>query len=216
MLSDFKGGWAFVITHRTVFFAILQLTLVSSLLMILIVIGPGFSARVLGLAPEDAMLVFSPAALGMLVAMVSFLVIRGVNHLSGFKPQCLIITGISFAIMAFISRDVSTFNIPILDLYPQSLLPISAWVALASIPLGFGIYAVNTLAQTVVQHDTPAELRGRVFTVQFMLASLVGLVPTIIAASVADIIGIPLFLRWLAIACLAGGVVSLYPAYRQI
>jgi len=216
MLSDFKEGWAFVVTHRSVLLAILQLTLVSSLLMILIVIGPGFSARVLGLAPEDAVLVFTPAALGMLIAMVFLSRYTRSEPPAWLQAVMLVVTGISFAIMAFISRDVSTFNIPILDLYPQSLLPISAWVALAAIPLGFGIYAVNTIAQTVVQHDTPANLRGRVFTVQFMLASLVGLVPTIIAASVADIIGIPLFLRWLAIACLVVGVISLYPVYIQI
>lgn len=215
MLSDFKEGWAFIVTHRSVLLAILQLTLVSSLLLILIVIGPGFSARVLGLAPEDAMLVFSPAALGMLIAMVFLSRYTRREPPVWLQAAMLVVTGISFSIMAFVSRDVSTFNIPILDLYPQSLLPISAWVALAAIPLGFGIYAVNTIAQTVVQRDTPANLRGRVFTVQFMLASLVGLVPTIIAASVADIIGIPLFLRWLAIACLVVGVISLYPVYVQ-
>jgi len=216
MLSDFKEGWAFVVTHRSVLLAILQLTLVSSLLMILIVIGPGFSARVLGLAPEDAILVFTPAALGMLVAMVFLARYTRREPPVWLQAAMLVVTGMSFAIMAFISRDVSALNIPIFDLYPQRLLPVSTWVALAALPLGFGIYSVNTLAQTVVQHDTPAELRGRVFTVQFMLASLVGLIPTIIAASLADIIGIPLFLRWLAMACLVGGVISLYPLYLQI
>ncbi len=216
MASDFKEGWAFVVTHRNVLLAILQLTLVSSLLMILIVIGPGFSARVLGLAPEDAVLVFTPAALGMLVAMV--FLSRYTRRIPPIWLQAvmLIVTGASFAFMAFLSRDYSSLRIPILDLYPQRLLSVSAWVALAAIPLGFGIYGVNTLAQTVVQRDTPPSLRGRVFTVQFMLASLVGLIPTIIAASVADIIGIPLFLRWLAFACLAGGVISLYPVYHQM
>jgi len=74
---------------------------------------------------------------------------------------------------------------------------------------------INTVAQTTLQKSTPETLRGRVFTVQFMMASLVGLGPLLVAATLADLIGIPAMLFWLSVGCLLVGAVSIYDAYRN-
>ncbi len=216
MLREVQEGWAFVVTHRAVALAILQLTLVATLIMILAVIAPGFSARILGLSPEDAVLVFAPAGVGMLLALVFLGRYATRFPPPWFQPLMLLLTGFSFALMAFISQDYYTYFIPILEVYPQRLASLSTWVAISAIPLGFGLYAVNTIAQTVVQHLTPAPLRGRVFTVQFMLASLVGLIPLMAAATLADAIGIPGLLRWLAFSCLLMAILSVYSIFNPI
>jgi len=88
-------------------------------------------------------------------------------------------------------------------------------VALTVMPLGFGLYVINTIAQTTLQRLTPEALRGRVFTVQFMMASLIGLAPLLIAATLADIIGIPAMLFWLSVGCLLVGAFSIYDAYHH-
>ncbi|HEY53416.1 MAG TPA: MFS transporter [Caldilineae bacterium] len=216
MVGEVRDGWAFVVTHRAVALAILQLTLVATLLMILAVIAPGFSARILGLSPEDAVLVFAPAGVGMLLALVFLGRYATRFPPAWLQPLMLLLTGASFALMAFISQDYYTYFIPILEVYPQRLASLSTWVAVSAIPMGFGLYAVNTIAQTAIQHLTPASLRGRVFTVQFMLASLVGLIPLMAAATLADMIGIPGLLRWLAASCLLVAILSIYSIFHPI
>ncbi|NOX62714.1 MAG: MFS transporter [Chloroflexi bacterium] len=214
MRQEFREGWHYVATHRLVRLAILQLTLVATLIMILAMIAPGFSARVLGLAPEDAVIVFAPAGVGMLLAII-FL-----GRYGSRIPQTwlqfvmLMLTGAGFGVLAFVSRDYSSLRIPIFDVYPQRLLPLTGMVALTALFIGFGLYSVNTIAQTTVQRFTPAGLRGRVFTVQFMLANLVGLIPLLGAATLADLLGIPILIRWIAIAAIGVAVLTLVYALR--
>ena len=214
MRQEFREGWHYVATHRLVLLAILQLTLVATLIMILAMIAPGFSARVLGLAPEDAVIVFAPAGLGMVLAIL-FLGRYG-NRLphTWLQFAMLTLTGVGFGFLAYISRDYSALRIPILDVYPQRVLPLTGMVAINALFIGFGLYSVNTIAQTVVQRYTPAGLRGRVFTVQFMLANLVGLIPLLGAATLADLLGIPVLIRWIAIAAILVAVITLLYALR--
>lgn len=211
---EVQDGWAFVVRNRPVYMSVLHLTLVATLLLILAMVAPGFSARVLGLSPEDAVLVFAPAGLGMVAAI---LILGRWGHRlqhGWFQTAMLVGVGLSFSLLGFISRDYTSLRIPLLDVYPNRLFPLSTMVALTAMPLGFTLYAVNTVAQTTIQRVTPSSLRGRVFTVQFMLANLVGLAPLLLAASIADLIGIPSLLNWLAIACFTVGLMTLYTAAR--
>lgn len=212
--AELHEGWRFVARERTVGLAMLQLTLVATLVMILAMIAPGFSARVLGLAPEDAVFVFAPAGLGMFIAMI-FLGRWG-SRLSQqwLQLAMLVITAASFAFMGFLSRDYSTLRIPIFDVYPERLLPLTVMVSATALVAGFAIYGVITIAQTAIQRQTPANLRGRVFTVQFMLTNLIGMIPLLAAAWMADLLGIPEMMRWLAISCTVVGAVSLLALRR--
>jgi len=77
-------------------------------------------------------------------------------------------------------------------------------------PLGFTYALVNAPAQTVLHERAPAEMRGRVFAAQVVLANAVGILPLILAGSVADIFGVSpvLFAIALSMATIAG--VSIY------
>jgi hypothetical protein len=67
--------------------------------------------------------------------------------------------------------------------------------------------ATNVLATTLVQENTPARMRGRVFALQFMLNSGAGLLPMFALAAIADLWGIPRVLMAIAVVVLlaAGG-----------
>ena len=124
----------------------------------------------------------------------------------------LFLAALSFVILSLLSRDYTQARIPIFDLYPQRIIPLSTAVAITSIFLGFSLYAINTIAQTIIQRDSLPDLRGRVFTVQFMVANLFGLAPLIAAALLADFLGIPILLRWLGIGCALVGFLTLLSA----
>lgn len=67
-ISDLREGWRFVTTHRRVLLAMGNLSLIATVILIMAMLAPGFAARVLGKAPEDAVFVFAPAGIGMLLA----------------------------------------------------------------------------------------------------------------------------------------------------
>lgn len=212
--GEVREGWVFVVRNRPIYLSVIQLTLVASLMMILAMIAPGFSARILGLAPEDAVVVFAPAGVGMIIAIV-VLGRFGRNIPSQWMQSAmLIVTALSFGLLALISYDFTALHLPDVQV-SKNVTTTTLLVALTVMPLGFGLYVINTVAQTTLQRLTPEALRGRVFTVQFMMASLIGLAPLLIAATLADIIGIPAMLFWLSIGCLLVGAFSIYDAYHH-
>jgi MFS family permease len=214
LARELREGWHFIITQPLVGVGMLQLVLVATLVMILAMIAPGFSARVLGLKPEDAVFVFAPAGLGMFLAMV-FLGRWGQRLPQPWLQLVMLcLTAASFAHLSFISRDYSHLRIPIFDVYPERLLPLTTMVSLTGLVAGFALYAVITIAQTTIQRLTPAILRGRVFTAQFMLTNLVGMIPLLAAASVADWLGIPEMMRWLALLSMVVAAISLVIWHR--
>jgi sugar phosphate permease len=68
---------------------------------------------------------------------------------------------------------------------------------------------VNILAQTVLQRESPAHLRGRVFSVQFMLNNLVGIPPLLALGMMADAVGIPPALIIAGLITIGMAVISL-------
>ena len=214
MWREVREGWVFVARNRPIYTSIIQLTLVASLIMILAMLAPGFSSRVMGLAPEDAVIVFAPAGVGMILAMIMLGRLSKKIPPQWMQSIMLTLTAISFGLMSLISYDYTALHIPDVQV-TRRVTTASILLALSVMPLGFGLYVINTLAQTTLQRLTPEELRGRIFTVQFMMASLIGLAPLMLAATLADIIGIPAMLFWLAVSCLIVGAFSLYDAYRH-
>lgn len=214
MWHEVREGWVFVARHRDVYLAVIQLTLVSSLMMILAMIAPGFSVRVLGMAPEDAVLVFAPAGIGMVVAIYGLTRFASKFSVTKLQSYMLLLAAAAFGAISYISFDYTSFS-KTEQIGSRQVSVAVLMVATAVAFLGFALYVINTVAQTTLQKSTPETLRGRVFTVQFMMASLVGLGPLLVAATLADLIGIPAMLFWLSVGCLLVGAVSIYDAYRN-
>jgi MFS family permease len=77
-------------------------------------------------------------------------------------------------------------------------------------PLGFTYALVNAPAQTVLHERAPLEMRGRVFAAQVVLANAVGIMPLIVAGSVADIFGVSPVLFAIAVGMASVAGVSIY------
>jgi MFS family permease len=193
--SEFKAGVSFIATQPGIKAAMAQLITINTLVMVLAMLTPGYTARVLGLGPENAVIVFAPAGIGMLVATG---VVGRWGYLLrriGFGYIGLMLAGLAFFSMGLLSLDYHRFLRPILDVVPQAALSLTSTTMLLGIILGFCMAAANILAQTTVQQDSPAHIRGRVLSVQFMLANLVGIVPMLVFGGLADAIGIPRVLQ---------------------
>lgn len=199
--AEVREGWRFVGSHRPVLAALSRVTLVATLGLIMAMLVPGFAARVLGMNPEDAVYIFAPAGLGLVLA--TYLVGR-FGYL--VEREILINTGVGIMVLTLIalglvSHGHRTLSTPLFETYPQATVsPTTAVMGLAAF-LGFSIALVNIPAQTTLQERTPLEVRGRVFAVQFLVANVAGLPPTLFIGTLADRIGIPR-----VILLVAGGV----------
>lgn len=206
--SELKEGASFVVTNRPVLVSMSHLTLIASLVMTLAMLAPGISTRVLHLAPEDAIVVFAPAGLGMLLAAV-FLGRLG----SRVPKQRLVRGGLVAMSLTFMLFGVLAWRFQVtnqqfvLDASVITLPVAGAALILATITLslllGISMSSVNIVSQTLLQENTPDRLRGRVFSVQFMLNNLVGIPPMLAIAALADLVGIPQILLGIGLAVLS-------------
>jgi MFS family permease len=199
---DLKEGWGFVFGTRAVAVAMIHLTIVASLIMILSMLAPGFAVRVLGMAPEDAVIVFAPAGLGMLL-------VTGALGRWGYRLNkdvlshlALVAASFAFAALGLLSQTFQAHRIRFEPPLPVASLELLLVVISLSLLMGFSMSASNILAQTIIQEETPAPLRGRVFAVQFMLNNLIGIPPMLTIAGLADWLGIPPILMGVATICL--------------
>jgi MFS family permease len=204
---DLREGASFVVRDRFVLISMVHLTLIASLVMVMAMLAPGIAARVFHLSPEDAIIVFAPAGLGMLLAAV-FL-----GRWGGRVSKQRLVRGglaamtLSFALFGVLAWRFQTTNERlVLDASMMDLPVVSAALILATVALSFvlglAMSTVNIVSQTLLQEYTPDQLRGRVFSVQFMLNNLVGIPPMLAIGALADWIGIPQMLVGISLAIL--------------
>ncbi len=189
--EEVREGWHFAVTHRTIMPALLQLALVSGLTMVMAMLGPGYSVRVLGLGAEDAIYVFWPAGAGMLLASIA------VGH-SGHRVRRQILTsagmllmGLALGGLAWVGGGSTGVDVPLLRNYPHMTISVASMVMLFSLAAGIAMALINIPAQTVVQEQSSDAVRGRVLAVQFTLANALAIPPLLFIGNLADRFGIP-------------------------
>ncbi|MCA9871040.1 MAG: MFS transporter [Caldilineae bacterium] len=217
--DELKEGAAFVWQRPPVMLTMAHLTLIASLVMVMAMLAPGIANRVLRLAPEDAMVVFAPAGLGMLLAALILGRMGNRTPRQRTVRYGLVAMTAGFAAFGLFSwRMMATGQGFVLDSSVIALPPASAAlilsIVLISLVIGLSMSSVNIVSQTALQDGTPERLRGRVFAVQFMLNNLVGIPPMLAVAGLADLIGIPQVLLGVSLAVFGVLLVTVYMQRR--
>lgn len=189
--KEIREGWAYAFGHRPIFIAVLQLSLVSIMTFVMATLAPGYAARVLGLNPEDATVVFWPAGLGIFVA--SFLVGRFGHGVRRELLAALGIAGLAVALgaLAWAGGGVGPLDVPLFRGHPEFLISTTALVMLSSLGIGLMMATINIPAQTIIQERADDAVRGRVFAVQFAVANALVIPPMLSIGFLADRYGIP-------------------------
>ena len=217
--ADVREGWTFVMHNRRVLLALSHLTLIATVIMIMAMLAPGFASRVLGKAPEDAVFVFAPAGVGMLLA-------TGLLARFGYRVRKewlsnigLVLLGFGFTALGLVTQGYRILPEPLLRLYPHAALSLTTAVMGISLLMGLTMSGVSILGQTILQEASPPAVRGRVFALQFMLNNLIGIPPMLTIGGLADWVGIPQVMLGLGVAVVMASVVSIYftlsPARRR-
>lgn len=183
-------GWKYTIKNKPILIAILQFALVFTIVSVLGEQAPGYANRVLGLATEDAVFVFSPAGAGIVLA--SLMVVRFGQNLpryllpiAGMFVMGLGLIGLGILGLSGAHALQATYQI-------AGITITAVWfVGIAAPLLGIGIALVLIPAQTAIQEGAPDEIRGRVLTVQLTLANALGIPLLVAAGGLSDVFGIP-------------------------
>jgi MFS family permease len=202
--EELREGWRYVAGKRSIIIALSQLTMTTTLLMMMAMVAPGYSTRVLGMRPEDAVFVFAPAGIGMLVN--TFLVGR-----FGYRFRREVMSSVGFSAMAItmLGFGVAGFDLPLWATIPK--MPV---VMALSMTLGAEISLVVIPAETLLQEKSPPELRGRVIAVYFLLANVVAIPIMLLVGTAADRVGIPQVILGVVFFLTIVAAVTTYEALR--
>jgi MFS family permease len=202
--EELREGWRYAASRRPIKIALAQLTMTTTLLMMMAMIAPGYAARVMGMLPEDAILMFAPAGVGMLAN--TFLVGR-----FGYKFRREVMSSIGFSAMVV---TLFGFGLAGFDLPLWSTIPKMSTIMLLSLTLGAEIALVAIPSETLLQEKSPPELRGRVIAVYFLLANLVAIPIMLMVGTVADQIGIPRVIMGVVAFLTIIAATTTYQAFR--
>lgn len=187
----------------------------SSMVLLFAVLVPRYMQAILQVSPDKAVTIFAPVGVGAIVGLRALPFIA--NRLGKNRTVIAGLCGLALCVIALgliepiaqILETTENLN-PFAEQRAGGLSILVLLTMAFAGPLGFTYALVNAPAQTVLHERAPADMRGRVFAAQVVLANAVGILPLIVAGSVADIYGVTpvLFAIALAMATIAG--VSIY------
>ena len=202
--EELREGWRYVASKRSILIALSQLTMTTTLLMMMGMIAPGYATRVLGMLPEDAIFVFAPAGVGMLAS--TFLVGRFGYR---FPREVMSSVGFSAMVISLFGLALAGFDLPL-----WATIPRVPTIMLLSLTLGTEVSLVVIPSETLLQEKSPPELRGRVIAVYFLLANLVAIPIMLMVGTVADQIGIPQVVMGVACFLMVIAATTTYQAFK--
>jgi MFS family permease len=211
-IGQLREGLAYIRTHRQIGWSLVYLGITASLIGVLGVLGPDFATDALGLDPQDFVVVVLPLGFGIVSGVLILNGIRSLVPRRRLMEGGLVALGVLLGVLSIagpVSRLLQQATDPaagIVDLSTlTSLLSIVVAIAfLAGVAYGF----VAIPAQTQLQEDLPADVRGRVFGVLNMLVSVASFVPIIIVGPISDLLNTPLIIFIVAVIVGATGVAS--------
>jgi len=186
--EDVKQGYDFVCQKKIILFPILLLAGAEVIIGIAAATIPAFS-QILNIPFADAsFFVITPTILGGLSG--AWAVSRKIKTKKVRKKE-LIFGGITAHSILLIFVTAATF-------IPQPVPFVAPLLFLVGFSLIFAIIPI----QTLIQENTPLDIRGRVYGILGTLIALAALVPSLIAVSLVDLLGIRLILLSIGISLL--------------
>jgi hypothetical protein len=189
-------GWRAMRADRLVMRAAIELTLISSALIIISGLIPKFIEDVLDLPVDIGAIILTPAALGVVIGL------RVASFLSHRVPHAILssVGFLSFTallgMLAFVNKESDFLSgygfLSWLGDIQIGKFDGGAVMAMAIVaPLGFSYAVVNVAAQTVIDDRVPLHLRGRVGATQAAMSALASSLPVLAAGGIADVVGVP-------------------------
>ncbi|MBN9492134.1 MFS transporter, partial [bacterium] len=188
-------GWRQIRSDPAVTQAAIELTLISTALIIISGLIPKYIEDVLGLPVDVGAIVLSPAAVGIILGL------RIANFLSHRVPHAVLSTTgfigfvILLALVAFVREEASFLGgygafAFLNDVSVGQFDGAGVLAIILVMPLGFSYALVSVAGSTVLNDRVPLHLQGRVLSTQAALSALASSLPVLAAGALGDLIGV--------------------------
>jgi MFS family permease len=212
--EEFRKAWRTMLHDSKISSAVVQLTLVTTAILVLVAVLPHYLSDVLHTRVDNATFVFAPAGIGLFAGLrlAPWLGQRIGNTQvvsMGFLLFLICLASMGFvAEYADLMRDqASTFT----DAIEWTGLSLDATVAMGlSIPLGLAFSLVSVAARAVLHERAPADMMGRIFAMQMVLGSLASIIPLFIVGGLAELLSARI------VICLVTAAVLVLAIYSHV
>jgi MFS family permease len=208
--EQFRQVLRFLAADTVTYNALVQLTLVTTAVLVLAVLIPHYVDDVLGTRVDNVAFVFAPAGLGLLLGL------RLVPWLDAQIGSARVVTigflsfVVCLAALGFVDEWANLFESQgsyLADIWEWSRLSLNAAVAMAlAVPLGFAFSLVSVAARALVNERAPAEMQGRIFAAQMMLGSIASIIPLFIVGGLAELVSARIVIILVTLAVVAAAV----------
>jgi MFS transporter, DHA3 family, macrolide efflux protein len=214
-------GWREIRRNPLVARATIELTLISTSLIIVAGIIPIYIQDTLRLPVEIGVLVLMPAAIGIIIGLrlAGFLAHRvrpavlSTAGFVGFVPLLLLITFVRPASEFLAGYDLFSW---LLSINIGSFDGAGVLAMFVVVPLGFSYALVAVAARTVINDQVALHLQGRVLATQGALAAIASSIPVLIAGAMTDLVGVTIVMAAVALLIGAAAVANLKGPRRHI
>jgi MFS family permease len=198
MWVELKEGIDALRASRGLMLAFGQVSIAVLVLFMLFALAPAFVSRVIGIAAQDTYLILGPATGGAILSAVLLgQFVRNIDR-SRLLAGSLLANGFTLLLLAAVPSAIAHFP----NLQAQNRITAAAFSFLLGIEFG----AIMIPAITYLMESTSDEIRGRVFALLYMVINGVTAVPVLVAAALADTIGIARVIGGLGILLISGGL----------
>jgi MFS family permease len=198
MTIDIQEGIDVIRASRGLRLAFLQMSIAVLVLFMLFALAPAFVSKVIGIAAQDTYVILLPATTGaILSAIVLGQFLRNID-----RARLLAVSMIAFGVTMLGLAAVPQAFAQLPDLHVHARLTGAAF----SLVLGIEFGAIMIPAVTYLMESTSDEIRGRIFSLLYMVINGVSAIPVLVAAALSDTIGIGHVIGGLGVLLMAGGV----------
>lgn len=205
--TELSEAWQFITYDRRTWWAMVFVTLSSTLMLILAMLAPRYVVVVVGIQPEDAVFLFAPAGLGILVMTV--MMNRLARHYGEMALSYVggLLAGVALLLMAVLPSFAQFFRGIAVSLLGQSALGAGQSILipplmLVSAVIGVGFALATIPSQSVLMERAPVQSRGRIFAVLLMMGNTAAIAPLAFLGALADVIGLDAVIAFVSAATL--------------
>jgi MFS family permease len=194
---DLKAGMATLARSPGLLLAFYELSLAVLVMFMMFTLAPAYVSQVLGIADQDSYVILVPATIGALLSALTLGQLGRLLRPGGLLVGGLLATGVTLALLALAPAGVRAM---------EHVPEVTRWLAAGfSLLLGLEFGVLTIPALSYLMEHTSDSLRGRVFSLLFMVINGVTAVPVLLTAALADVLGIQRVIAGLGVLLVVTG-----------
>ena len=198
MMVDLQEGFDAVRASGGLRLAFGQVTIAVLVLFMLYTLAPAYVSKVIGIAAQDTYVILGPATAGAILSAILLGQFLRTLDRSRVLAGSLIANGLTLVALAAVPQAMRHFP----DLQVHNRITGATFSFLLGVEFG----AILIPAITYLMESTSDRIRGRIFSLLYMVINGVSALPVLVAAALADTIGTAQVLGGLGVLLLGGGV----------